>query len=294
MRERAVVFSCSCDELVAILHEGDGARNVTGVLIVVGGPQYRVGSHRQFVLIGRGLAARGVSVFRFDYRGMGDSCGDQRTFESVDQDIRSAISAFMQQAPWLSRVVILGLCDAASAAMMYAHRDPRVDGLILINPWVRTSAGAAKAVLRHHFAGRIVSRAFWVKVFAGEFRLRNSAASLLSVLLASVRKPSASGQAQAQRSFVERMLDGVAAFHGPALVLLSENDLTAREFQSLCSSSAAWGRMMSGPAITSRHLRSADHTFSSAKSLDEAVECVLGWLMSAYAAECEVRRIPGG
>ncbi|KAB8057318.1 hydrolase 1, exosortase A system-associated, partial [Janthinobacterium violaceinigrum] len=44
-----------------------------GVLIVTGGPQYRVGSHRQFVLLARALAAQGVPVLRFDLRGMGDS-----------------------------------------------------------------------------------------------------------------------------------------------------------------------------------------------------------------------------
>jgi exosortase A-associated hydrolase 1 len=288
--ERAVVFSCNGDDLFAILHEGQGARNATGVLVVVGGPQYRVGSHRQFVLIARGLAARGVAVLRFDYRGMGDSCGTQRTFESVDEDIRSAVETFMQQAPWLRRVVILGLCDGASAAMTYAYADPRVHGLILINPWVRTSAGEAKAVLRYHFAGRFVSRAFWVKVFAGEFRFRNSAASLWAVLVASVRKPTASGQAQ--RSFVERMLDGMTAFHGPVLVLLSENDLTAREFESLCSSSVAWRRVMSGPAVMSHRIRCADHTFSSARSLEDAIVSISEWFFGHFTTECEIRRNP--
>src|SRR5690349_24048098 len=54
-----------------------------GVLLVVGGPQYRVGSHRQFALLCRRLAGRGVPALRFDYRGMGDADGAARTFESV-------------------------------------------------------------------------------------------------------------------------------------------------------------------------------------------------------------------
>ena len=45
--------------------------NATGVLIAVGGPQYRLGCHRQFLLLARALAKAGYPVMRFDYRGMG-------------------------------------------------------------------------------------------------------------------------------------------------------------------------------------------------------------------------------
>jgi len=59
----------------------DDRRAACGVLIVVGGPQYRVGSHRQFLLLSRRLAAEGHPVMRFDYRGMGDASGAMRGFE---------------------------------------------------------------------------------------------------------------------------------------------------------------------------------------------------------------------
>ena len=48
---------------------------------MVGGPQYRVGSHRQFTLMARAFAAAGYPVLRFDYRGIGDSEGESRGFE---------------------------------------------------------------------------------------------------------------------------------------------------------------------------------------------------------------------
>ena len=54
-----------------------------GVVIVVGGAQYRVGSHRQFVGLARHLAAHGHPVLRFDFPGMGDSPGDWVGFEST-------------------------------------------------------------------------------------------------------------------------------------------------------------------------------------------------------------------
>ncbi|MGZ5200780.1 MAG: hydrolase 1, exosortase A system-associated, partial [Telluria sp.] len=86
--ERALAFPCGGDWLygVASLPAQAGA---CGVLIVVGGPQYRAGSHRQFTLLARSLADAGIPAMRFDYRGMGDSDGGVRSFESVDEDIRA-------------------------------------------------------------------------------------------------------------------------------------------------------------------------------------------------------------
>ena len=45
----------------------DAPQQNTGVVIVVGGAQYRVGSHRQFVQMARLLAAAGYPVLRFDF-----------------------------------------------------------------------------------------------------------------------------------------------------------------------------------------------------------------------------------
>src|SRR5262245_34032234 len=100
MNERALTFKCEDETLVGVMHVAP-APAVRGVLIVVGGPQYRVGSHRQFLLLARHLAAAGVPVFRFDYRGMGDSSGAVRTFEDIGTDLRCAMDRFFAEAPAL-------------------------------------------------------------------------------------------------------------------------------------------------------------------------------------------------
>ncbi|WP_229425323.1 hydrolase 1, exosortase A system-associated [Massilia sp. Se16.2.3] len=104
------------------------------MLVVVGGPQYRAGSHRQFTLLARDLADAGIPALRFDYRGMGDSEGDLQTFEHVEDDLRAAIDRFFLEVPGMREVVLWGLCDGASAAAMYAPQDARVSGLVLLNP----------------------------------------------------------------------------------------------------------------------------------------------------------------
>jgi pimeloyl-ACP methyl ester carboxylesterase len=157
VNEQALLFECNRERLIAILHAG-AASATRGIVIVVGGPQYRVGSHRQFVQLARDLAAAGTPVLRFDYRGMGDADGTHPGFEHIAPDITAAIALLQTRAPGVREIVLWGLCDAASAALMYAPGDARVTGLVLANPWVRTQTSEAQAYLRHYYGARVLSR----------------------------------------------------------------------------------------------------------------------------------------
>src|SRR5262245_48200607 len=94
--ERAIGFACGDDALVGVVTEPTTHAASTAVLIVVGGPQYRAGSHRQFVQLARALARGGHAVLRFDCRGMGDSSGELLDFEGIAQDIDAAIGALLK------------------------------------------------------------------------------------------------------------------------------------------------------------------------------------------------------
>src|SRR5688572_14342340 len=93
--EHFVIVDCAGDQCIGVYSQPDpGASRPSsiGIVVIVGGPQYRIGSHRQFVTLARDLARAGIPVLRFDYRGMGDSDGDFRTFESIDRDIDAAVT----------------------------------------------------------------------------------------------------------------------------------------------------------------------------------------------------------
>jgi hypothetical protein len=63
MAERVLMLRCEADTMLGILHEPVAPSAPVGVLIVVGGPQYRAGSHRQFVLLARALRKLGTPCF---------------------------------------------------------------------------------------------------------------------------------------------------------------------------------------------------------------------------------------
>jgi uncharacterized protein len=273
LREKALVFDCGADRLVGILHAPASNPRPFGVLVVVGGPQYRAGSHRQFVLMARALAGAGYPVLRFDHRGIGDSDGVPRSFEDLDDDIRAGLDALHAQAPALRGSVIFGLCDAASAALMYCQRDPRLAGLMLANPWVHSEAGAAKAYVKHYYARRLLQPGFWRKVRAGEFDAFGSLRDLLRKLRAGSR-----GSGEPRGSFRERMVDGFSGFPGPVLMQISGRDLTAAEFMDLCQSDTRWRSALHRGNVTLRRYEAADHTFAGAGAFTTAVADCTAWL----------------
>ncbi|HEV7929763.1 MAG TPA: hydrolase 1, exosortase A system-associated, partial [Nitrosospira sp.] len=282
-----LVFACNDSWLYGVLSvpEQVGSR---GVLVVVGGPQYRVGSHRQFTLLARDLAAHGIPVLRFDCRGMGDSEGAPRIFEDVEADLRCAIDRFMEELPGIDELVIWGLCDAASAALFYAHGDPRITGLVLLNPWVRTEQGEAKAYLRHYYLTRFFEREFWSKVWSGQFDYSAAARSFIrTIATVAGRRPNVHAQEGAHAggscdpsSLPDRMLDGLRRFKGRILLIISGNDLTAQEFSDLVSASPAWKRLLAAPRVSRQSLPEADHTFSRRLWRDQVASLTRNWIRS--------------
>jgi exosortase A-associated hydrolase 1 len=278
--EHARSFACGDGRMVGIV-SAPATPAARGVLIVVGGPQYRAGSHRQFTLLARSLAARGIPVMRFDYRGMGDSEGAARDFEAVGDDLRAATDEFMAALPALREIVIWGLCDAASAALFYAHRDPRVRGLVLLNPWVRTSGGIAKTTLKHYYRARLLSIDPWQKILRGRFAYRAAALSLFRLVraaLSSGKQPAGAAPAPAQ--LPERMHDGLRRFDGAVLLIISGADLTAKEFLDMAQASAGWQQQLAAPRVARQTLAGADHTFSRQACRDQVADWTADWMGS--------------
>jgi len=263
--EACLAFACEGEDLHGVLSlPAADVGGDLGVLIVVGGPQYRAGSHRQFTLLARHLAAAGLPVMRFDVRGMGDSSGAQRSFEALHDDVAAAIDAFCAARPGLNRLALWGLCDGASAALLYLHETPdsRVAALCLLNPWVRSAQTLARTHVKHYYLDRLRQPAFWRKLASG-----GVAGRALSDLVANLRQASAkvggdTGPAAAA-SYQQRMARAWARFAGPTLLLMSDRDLTAQEFDEHSRSDASWQAALRERPPRRVELAGADHTCST-------------------------------
>lgn len=280
--EQALTFECRGETLVGIL-SGRERRNSVGVLIIVGGPQYRVGSHRQFVLLARALANAGIPTLRFDYRGMGDATGNMRSFEDASDDIAAAIATMQLQCVEVNRIVLWGLCDAASAALTYWHsaRDTRVAGMVLVNPWVRSEAVLAKTHVKHYYLQRLREKDFWRKLVRGDVKVAKAIKAFAGNVILAAGKREGNSVAK-PTDFQDRMADGLRSFGGPVLLITSGRDLTAKEFLENAQASLRWAGLLDREHVVRHDVQDADHTFSSALWTREVEARTLGWLRRSF------------
>lgn len=277
-RETAVVFDCDGEQLVGVVAAPEAPKPI-GVVIIVGGPQYRAGSHRQFTLLARRISESGFAVLRFDYRGMGDSSGARRTFEHVASDIHAAIDALIAQCPTVRTVALWGLCDAASAAMMYAPTDARVTALALANPWARGEDTYARTHLKHYYLRRLLSTDFWRKVFSGHFSLSQAGADLRENI------NRATAGAETRGDYRHRMMAAMREFSGRTLLVFATDDLTGQEFQLYVASTPANRELWQRPNVQREQVAGADHTFSRAPWQRQLEELSASWLNSLSGAD---------
>jgi pimeloyl-ACP methyl ester carboxylesterase len=123
---------------VAIVTQPAAASDLPAVVILNTGIIHRVGHNRMYVTLSRELAELGHLVLRLDLSGIGDS--EARTdlidpLEAALADIRDAID-WLASSRGVKRVILVGLCSGADHSIVYAGRDPRVVGVVLLDPTV--------------------------------------------------------------------------------------------------------------------------------------------------------------
>lgn len=281
--EQGAVFSSAGNRLVGIAAVPEEPLGL-GVLILVGGPQYRVGSHRQFTRIARCLAEAGIASFRFDYAGMGDSEGDKQSFSDISGDIRAATNCFQELVPDVNGVVYWGLCDAASSALMFAHREPRAVGMVLLNPWVHTGVHSPEVKLSHYYVSRLRGKDAWRRFFAGSIDIADLAEFVRETGSYFARLVSRPFNRTFQHSQAGDMLTGLQRFKGGTLIILGEEDLTAREFLSLARHHKTWKRAISRPEVCMFEVPGADHTFSKAAWHEQVCHKTIEWVSELASA----------
>jgi exosortase A-associated hydrolase 1 len=259
--QRALRFNCQGSCLVGVIDVPDRPLE-RGVLVLTGTRQYRVGGHRQFALLARIMAPRGLPVMRFDCRGIGDSEGAPRRYDALGDDIRAAMKEFFKQVPEMKEVVVWGLDDAATAAALYAHTDSRVRALILCNPWMRNPDAGERATLLPHLRARFGELGFWRRIASNDDESGTEEGRHSQRAIA----------VDAHLPLQERMIASLACFDGNTLVILGGADPQAKDFAALLDKHDARARRVT--------ITGANHSFASREWRDEVAETCASWIVS--------------
>lgn len=208
---RLLTFSCEGQTLGASI-EGDGR---TGILMVMGGGQTRVGSHRMYERLGKSLAGNGYAVFRFDRRGIGDSEGHDRGFRASGPDLAAAAAAFRAEHPRLERMFGFGLCDGGTGLVLYGA-SAGLSGLVLVNPWLVEAASGEPppAAIKRHYRQQLLSVEGWKKILTGSLSYRK--------LITGLGKIAAGAPAGLAAETANALRSGP-----PAMLILARDDATA-------------------------------------------------------------------
>jgi hypothetical protein len=147
--------------LAGVLTEPD-TPGEAALVLVSAGVLPKSGPFRLYAELARRVAGDGITTLRFDLGGIGDSA-----FESsgaplkarTGVEVRAAVDFL--RARGFSRVVLGGLCSGAEDSLRSAAADPRVTGVVMIDPFAyRTSDWAFRHAL--HRVGRRTLRALGV------------------------------------------------------------------------------------------------------------------------------------
>lgn len=171
---------------IRTLPDPDTPTRGTGVVLVNSGIVHRIGANRATVHLARALAERGFASLRFDLSGIGDAPDrdDALGWEaSSPLEISEAVDALLGRGgqPGVRDVVLYGNCGGAAKSFWTARRDPRVGGLLVINPPPPPDDPRYGERIEHYAHGRLVTTAYGHTVADGLRELLDRSVRMLFV-----------------------------------------------------------------------------------------------------------------
>lgn len=129
MKEIPITFKVNNEQIVGILHLSK--ENSPIIIISHGLASNKLGPYSFFVNVARELAKNGFSVLRFDFRGCGDSEGNEQTITSMLEDLDAAIN-FIEGLNEVDakRLCVIGHSLGAYISFLKAAFDKRIKYLV--------------------------------------------------------------------------------------------------------------------------------------------------------------------
>jgi pimeloyl-ACP methyl ester carboxylesterase len=260
------------------------------ILILNTGIIHRVGHNRMYVNLSRALAQAGYVVLRFDLSGIGDSESRADGLGPLDAalaDIRDAIDG-LERARQAERVIICGLCSGADHAVLYGYTDPRVVGLVLMDPSVPPTARYYFAYIRR----RLMRLRSWTNFASGRGVLARRLLERLAVALGLKLRPrTPSFSDRKVRSYLERVYrDSIALGIQFLAVFTAVEDSRQNYSEQLFD---AFPSVSFGDQLRLEFFEEAGHTFMFESERVRLTQVIFDWLSRTNFTIRRGQRPPG-
>ena len=264
--EEAITIRVGNRFIYGILHSPDVPKPLKIVVVMVnGGPQTRVGSHRLYTHLARYLCDQHLFVLRFDYEGLGDSDGQFLGFRHAGPSIEAALDFIDSRFKKKIKKILWSLCDGASASIMFgAQYSSKVAGIIICNPYISDEVHSARTRLKYYYLKKSLSLDFWRRLMLFRINFLKSFKDILFFFLLSYGRfwESNTTRWALNSNLGDEVLESMKRFNGKVGIVLSTGDLVAMEFNELLLRWKKSGDNSNWDRISLEYIKNADHTFT--------------------------------
>jgi pimeloyl-ACP methyl ester carboxylesterase len=253
---------------------GSGGTAAPAIVILNTGIVHRVGHHRMYVTLSRILAAGGRTVVRFDQSGLGDSSPRIDHLSPLTgglADIKEVLDS-IEQSYQISRFVLCGLCSGADQAVLYGHTDPRVVGLVIMDPTIPPTP----RYYAHYILRRLRHLPNWISVFSGRSGLLRLASAHVRYRLQPADKSKLATLQNLQ--FSSYLAKSYAASAARGMKLLATFTSLSPRHAYVDQILDAFPAVSAGGTLQLQSFPGSDHLFSAAQDRARLYRVIVDWL----------------
>lgn len=194
--EEVLLFGHDDANLVGIITDPPEDRrdpNLPAVILLNPGLIHRVGPHRLYVKLARGLAERGHVVLRFDLSGIGES----RPRAEIVEGNHGALLDTFEAMTWLNWArgvkgfILMGHCSGGWHSLLVAHQAPVVRGVVAMDieaggdAWVRYDRNRVYSQFyrNYYLHGALPSAGRWKRFLTGKVDYRSIARNVIHEII---------------------------------------------------------------------------------------------------------------
>lgn len=213
VRETPIVFERACQQLYAIVSQPLDAPVADGTIVMFNaGAIRRIGPNRIWTEAARRWAAAGIPVIRIDIEGIGDAGGESGKYAEGDEafytpDLVEQARGALELAGEMGlpdRFLLGGLCSGAYWSFELAVSDPRVRGVMMLNPRLLVFDAGAEGNREMRKLGRILTRSGFRNMLLEKRKLRRAGrftSYLLKTPQRMLRRPARTARDQLSEAF---------------------------------------------------------------------------------------------